>query len=185
MLRTRVGYCGGKKENPTYYTLGDQTEAISIDYDPAVITYEQLIGYFWKAHRCDLSNYSRQYMNAVFYQNETQQKAAEKSRVQEAKRLGIPVEAVKTEIIPVQKFTYAEAYHQKYYLTKHSDIRDFLSKTYPDGKSLVDSTVAARLNAYLGSGMNLDWKMFIKELPKYGLPAALEQRLQKEALKKS
>ncbi len=53
-------------------------------------------------------------MNAVFYQNENQQKAAEKSRASEAQRLGIPVEAVKTEIIPVKTFTYAEAYHQKY-----------------------------------------------------------------------
>jgi len=120
-------------------------------------------------------------MNAVFYQNENQQKAAEKSRANEAQRLGINVEAVKTEIIPVKKFTYAEAYHQKYYLTRHSDIRDFLSETYPDGKSLADSTVAARLNAYLGSGMKLNWKTFLKELPKYGLPETLENRLEKEA----
>lgn len=164
--------------------LGDHTEAISIDYDPKVITYEQLLGYFWKAHRCDLNNSSRQYMNAVFYQNDEQKKIAEKSRDAEAKRRGISISSVKTEIIPVRKFTYAEAYHQKYYLTRYSDVRDFLSKTYPDGKSLADSTVATRLNAYLGSGMNRGWKGFLKELPKYGLPEKLEKQLHKVALKK-
>ncbi|NIP94985.1 MAG: peptide-methionine (S)-S-oxide reductase, partial [Akkermansiaceae bacterium] len=37
MLRTRVGYCGGTKENPTYRSLGDHTEAIAIDFDPTVV----------------------------------------------------------------------------------------------------------------------------------------------------
>lgn len=184
MLRTRVGYCGGKKEKPTYYSLGDHTEAISIDYNPKVITYEQLLAHFWSSHRCDLSNRSRQYMNAVFYQNKEQQKIAEKSRAKEAQRRQISVASVKTEIIPVREFTYAETYHQKYYLTRHSDVRGFLSKTYPGAKSLADSTVATRLNAYLGSGMQKNWKTFLKELPTYGLPPAIEIRLKKEALKK-
>ncbi len=184
MLRTRVGYCGGTKEKPNYYALADHTEAISIDYDPQVISYEQLLVYFWKAHRCELSNRSRQYMNAVFYQNKEQQKIADDSRIKEAQRLEISVGDVKTEIIPVGQFTYAEEYHQKYYLTRHSDIRDFLSKNYPTGKALADSTVAARLNAYLGSGIQKNWKSFLKELPSYGLPEDLEARLKKEALRK-
>ena len=183
MLRTRVGYCGGKKENPTYYSLGDQTEAISIDFDPKVISYEQLLAYFWTAHRCDQTNRSRQYMNAVFYQNEHQQQIAANSKAAEAKKKGIPLESVQTEILPVRTYTYAEGYHQKYYLRRHSDIVDFILKTYPDAKSKADSTVATRINAYLGTGMQKDWKVFIKELPKYGLPEAIEKRLAKDALK--
>jgi peptide-methionine (S)-S-oxide reductase len=184
VLRTRVGYAGGTKEKPTYRSMGDHTEAISIDFDPTVVSYSELLGYFWNAHRCDYSNRSRQYMNAVFYQNDKQRKVAENSRAQQAQKLGISIGDVKTEIIPVKQFTYAENYHQKYYLTRQSDVRNFLSKTYPDSKSLADSTVATRLNAYLGSGMKLDWKTFLKELPKYGLPQPLKDRLEKEALRK-
>ena len=178
MLRTRVGYCGGTKEKPSYYRLGDHTEAISIDYDPTVISYEDLLGYFWNAHRCDSINRSTQYRNALFYRNETQRKLAVVSREAQAKRLGISATEITTDIVPVGKFTYAEGYHQKYYLTRYDEIRDFLNETYPDSKSLADSTVATRLNAYLGSGMRLDWKKFREELPAYGLPEKLEGQLQ-------
>ena len=123
-------------------------------------------------------------MNAVFYQSEEQRKLAETSRAKQAERLGISIGDVETHILPVKKFTYAENYHQKYYLTRHTEIRDFLSETYPTSKSLADSTVATRLNAYLGSGMQKDWKQFLKELPSYGLPEQLEKQLTKYAKKK-
>ena len=157
--------------------MGDHTEAISIDYDPEVISYNDLLDHFWNAHRCDSNNSSRQYMNAVFYQNDEQHKAATASLEAQAKRLGIDPSKVKTHILPVLEFTYAEGYHQKYYLTRYSDIRDFLSETFPDAKSLADSTVATRLNAYLGTGMDKDWKAFLAEIPRYGLPEDSEQRL--------
>lgn len=183
MLRTRVGYAGGTKAKPTYRMMGDHTEAISIDYDPKVISYDDLLNHFWNAHRCDRNNSSRQYMNAVFYQNDAQRKIAEASRAKQVERLGISMTEVATHILPVREFTYAENYHQKYYLTRHSDIRAFLSETYPDAKSLADSTVATRLNAYLGSGMAKDWQTFLKELPSYGLPEKLESQLTKLAKK--
>ena len=86
---------------------------------------------------------------------------------------------MKTAILPVGEFTYAEAYHQKYYLTRYSDIRGFLGRTYADGKSLADSTVATRLNAYLGSGKDKDWDVFVKELSSYGLPKEIEDGLRR------
>ena len=180
-MRTRVGYAGGSKEKPTYYAMGDHTEAISIDFDPEIISYDDLLAHFWEAHRCERNNRSRQYMNAVFYQNDEQRKAATASLQARAESLGISPSKVKTEILPVLEFTYAEGYHQKYYLTRYSEIRDFLSETYPDAKSLADSTVATRLNAYLGTGMDKDWQAFLAELPSYGLPEATEQRLAKAA----
>ena len=112
MLRTRVGYCGGKKEHPTYYSLGDHTEAFSIDYDPGILSYADLLGYFWNGHRCERNNSSRQYINAVFYRDVVQKKLAEASRDEQAKN----VTSVATELHPVGKFTYAEGYHHKYYL---------------------------------------------------------------------
>ena len=176
MLRTRVGYCGGTKEKPSYYSLGDHTEAFSIDYDPGVLSYEDLLGYFWNGHRCDRNNTSRQYINAVFYRDEEQRALAETSRDAQGK-------SVATEIIPIGKFTYAEGYHHKYYLTRYTEIRDFLEQTYSEAKSLADSTVAMRLNAYLGSGMMRDWQRFLAELPEYGLPEAIEETMRDTAEK--
>lgn len=176
-----MGYAGGEKENPTYYSLGNHTEVISIDYDPTVLSYENLLKIFWSAHRCDQLNTSRQYMNAVFYHDEAQKKVAEKSRAAAAVAQGVEAKGVQTSILPVGRFTYAEDYHQKYYLTRYGDIRDILTKTYRTEKALADSTVATRLNAYLGSGMKRDWKVFLKELPEYGLPEELEEALNKAA----
>ena len=157
--------------------MGDHTEAISIDYDPNVISYEQLLDFFWKSHRCERSNFSRQYRNAVFYRNQTQKTTAFASLRREATRLGIRPDDIETEIVPAKTFMYAEGYHQKYYLTQHREIRAFLEKTYPDAKSLADSTVATRLNAYLGSGLNKDWAAFDNELPGYGLPQKIKDHL--------
>ena len=181
MLRTRVGYAGGDKTNPTYYAMGDHTEAITIDYDPAVLSYDDLLKHFWQGHRCDQVNSSVQYMNAVFYRDEAQKKRAEVSLTAEAGRRGISKGEVETKILPIKKFTYAEGYHQKYYLTRYRDLRDFLNEAYPDAKSLADSTVATRLNAFLGSGMDKDWESFLQELPKYDLPEEMESALRKGA----
>lgn len=181
MLRTRVGYCGGDKAKPTYYAMGDHTEAITIDYDPKVLSYDDLLKHFWKGHRCNQVNSSIQYMNAVFYRDEDQKKLAEASLAKQAARRGIPRDSVETKIVPMKQFTYAEGYHQKYYLTRFRDVRNFLEQTYPDAKSLSDSTVATRLNAYLGSGVDRDWKQLITELPKYDLPEEIESVLKKAA----
>jgi peptide-methionine (S)-S-oxide reductase len=181
VLRTRAGYAGGEKKHPTYYSLGKHTEVISIDYDPKVLSYDDLLKIFWSAHRCDQINTSRQYMNAVFYHNEEQKKKAEASRAKAAREQGVGAAGVQTSIMPVGEFTYAEAYHQKYYLTRYREIRGILSKAYPDAKSLADSTVATRLNAYLGSGMKRDWEVFLKELPEYGLPKDVQNALAEAA----
>ncbi len=180
-MRTRAGYAGGEKEFPSYYDLGNHTEVLSIDYDPTVLSYDDLLKIFWSAHRCDQINRSRQYMNAVFYHDEVQKVAAEKSRAATAKNQGVEVSKVQTEILPVGKFTYAEGYHQKYYLTRYREVRGALTAIYKDGKSLADSTVATRLNAYLGSGMKKDWKVFLEELPEFGLPEKLEKALEEAA----
>ena len=156
---------------------------ISIDYDPTVLKYEDLLEIFWAAHRCDQINTSRQYMNAVFCHDETQKVAAEKSRADAAVNQGLDADDVQTTIAKVGEFTYAEDYHQKYYLTRFGEIRDILTKAYKTEKQLADSTVATRLNAYLGSGMKRDWTIFLRELPEYGMPEELEKALSKAAVR--
>jgi len=117
-------------------------------------------------------------MNAVFYHDDSQKLLAEKSRAQAAKSRGISVEEVQTNLLPVGTFTYAEEYHQKYYLTRYREIRNILLQSYPDGKSLADSSVATRMNAYLGTGMKKNWKSFLTELPKFGFEKDLENALE-------
>lgn len=173
MLRTRVGYCGGSKESPTYRSMGDHTEAVSIDFDPSVISYEDLLERFWASHHCGSGTWSRQYMNAVFYHNDEQRKLAEASQKKAARKQGLAPDKVKTSILPVGMFTYAEGYHQKYSLRRNSEVRLFLEELYPTPKEFADSTVATRLNAYLGSGMDRDLEAFEKGVGQYGLPDKL------------
>ena len=174
MLRTRVGYSGGTKKSPSYYSLGDQTETIAIDYDPKVISYEDLLNRFWNAHHCGSGFGGRQYMNAVFYHNPEQKALAEKTRAEAAGRVGLSITEVKTGIFPATQFTYAENYHQKYSLTRHKKVRKFLSETYPTTKAFADSMVASRLNAWLGSGYTRDRKHLEAELESYGLPEEIK-----------
>ncbi len=112
-------------------------------------------------------------MNALFYHNEEQKALAEKTRGAAAAKAGIPEEAVQTAILPAGTFTYAEAYHQKYSLTRHRELRTFLTQTYPTAKELADSTVATRLNAWLGSGFDRDPDALANEIGNYGLPDKL------------
>ena len=121
-----------------------------------------------------------QYRNAVFTRNTDQETAAQVSLKRRALELDIALEEVKTPIIPITEFTIAERYHQKYRIGPRDEIRLFLEETYPKTKSFADSTVATRLNSVLGSGTNDEWQIVLDELPLYGLPEKLENRVRTE-----
>ena len=146
MIRTRVGYIGGNKENPTYRALGDHAESIEIDYDPAVISYGELLEIFWKSHDPGSRPWSRQYMSAIFYHNEEQKKLAVESMEWEEARTH---RKIYTEISPASRFYRAENYHQKYYLRQRPELIRELEAMYPSEEDFVNSTAAARLNGYL------------------------------------
>ena len=76
VIRTRVGYAGGRLKAPTYTHIGDHTETVQVDYDPAQITYAELLEVFWQGHNPRSRPYSRQYMAAVFYHNQEQKELA-------------------------------------------------------------------------------------------------------------
>jgi len=177
VLRTRVGYCGGTKENPTYWDLGDHTEAISIDFDPAILSYEDVLQHFWGSHDYQHNIRSTQYRNAVFYRNDEQRSQAESSRYGAAEIAGISIEKVKTPLLRLHQFTYAEGYHQKYALTPHRELRAFLESTYPDIRAFADSAVATRLNANLGTGRGGSASFSSEEVSRFGLPESLESRV--------
>jgi peptide-methionine (S)-S-oxide reductase len=164
VVRTRVGYAGGRTKNPTYYSIGDHTETLQIDYDPTQITYAALLDIFWKTHNGCGSQGSRQYMTAVFYENEEQKTLAEETRDREAARRGAPIT---TAILPATEFTVAEDYHQKYHLRHQAPLlRDF-RRMYPSDADFMNSTAAARINGYLGGYGSR--ATFEKERAAYGL----------------
>ena len=129
--------------------MGDHTEAFQIDFDPSVVSYDQLLAQFWSSHRADRAAYSRQYMAAVFATDE-QADAAQRSKPAGAR----------TPVITGARFYLAEDYHQKYHLRHHKQLMRELAELSP--RALVDSTVAARLNGFAGG---------------YGSPALLDREL--------
>jgi peptide-methionine (S)-S-oxide reductase len=137
VIRTRVGYAGGEKINPTYYNLGNHSETIQIDYDPEKITYQQLLQIFWNNHNATLKSFSRQYMSIIFYHNLKQQELATQSMLEQEIKLDTKLV---TEILPLTQFYRAEDYHQKYRLQLTENISGELKKIYPNFQDFVDST---------------------------------------------
>src|SRR5206468_7733455 len=126
ILETRVGYAGGKTKNPTYEDVsrGDtgHAETVEVVFDPSRITYEEILGYFFRMHDPTTLNQQHndigtQYRSAIFYHDDEQRQVAErvKERVQ---RSGKWDGRIVTEIVPAGEFWAAEDYHQKY-LEKH------------------------------------------------------------------
>jgi peptide-methionine (S)-S-oxide reductase len=134
-------------ENPTYYSLGDHTETIQIDYDPARISYEELLEVFWRSHNPARRAWSRQYMAAIFCHNEQQKELALRTRDRVAARIR---GKVRTAVLPATRFYRAEDYHQKYRLRQVPELLRELAAMYPDPMDFVNSTAAARVNGYLG-----------------------------------
>jgi peptide-methionine (S)-S-oxide reductase len=117
---TTVGYTGGRSRNHTYKDVCSDTtghaEAVLVEYDPARVSYGQLLDVFWRIH--DPTTLNRQgpdtgsqYRSAVFHFTPEQQAAAEAGR----ERLRGAGKAVATEVAPAGEFWRAEEYHQKYH----------------------------------------------------------------------
>jgi peptide-methionine (S)-S-oxide reductase len=122
VLSTRVGYTGGKMENPTYKDVcTDRTghaEAVEVDYDPTKVRYEELLKVFWENHDPTQLNrqgpdWGTQYRSAIFFHSTEQQTAAQTSKLQleQSHRYSKPIV---TQIVPAVTFYPAEDYHQQY-----------------------------------------------------------------------
>ena len=172
MIRTRVGYAGGTKDNPTYYNLGGHSETIQIDYDPTQISYEELLNVFWDSHTPTAPSFSQQYKSIIFYHNEEQKRLAFETKEQLESELKV---RIYTELVPSGEFYLAEAYHQKYYLRQESDIMKELSAIYPSTEDFIASTATARLNGYAGGYGTLE--TLRDGLGEFGLSAAGNKRL--------
>lgn len=121
---TRVGYAGGREENPTYRQVSNgetaHRESIEVTFDPSKTAYAQLLEIFWQninpiQRDGQFHDVGDQYTSAIFYANEEQKQAAEVSKEALAKS-GKFQKPIATVILPATKFWPAEEYHQKYYL---------------------------------------------------------------------
>jgi peptide-methionine (S)-S-oxide reductase len=122
VLATAVGYEGGTTESPTYQDVCSHTtghaEVVEVTYDPARVTYEQLLAVFWAEH--DPTQLNRQgpdigdnYRSVIFYHTPEQQATALKSKAEE-EASGRHRKPIVTQIVPAATFYRAEDYHQQY-----------------------------------------------------------------------
>jgi len=122
VISTRVGYIGGKTENPTYKDVCTDTtghaEAVEVDYDPSKISYNKLLDVFWENHDPTQLNrqgpdWGKQYRSAIFYHSPEQEKEAKasKEKLEKSHRFSKPIV---TQIVPAVTFYEAEDYHQQY-----------------------------------------------------------------------
>lgn len=118
-----VGYEGGTMPNPTYKDVcTDQTghaEVVEVDYDPAKVSYEELLRVFFGIHDPTQFNrqgpdYGKQYRTAVFFHDAEQEAAARKAK-DELEASGKFRRKIVTEIVPATEFYRAEDYHQRYF----------------------------------------------------------------------
>ena len=123
VLNTRVGYTGGEVENATYRNHGSHAEAIEIEFDNTVISYRDILAFFFQIH--DPSTVDRQgndlgtqYRSAIYVYSDEQVQTVEKTKqAYQALLGGTPIT---TEILPAGPYYYAENYHQQY-LAKNPD----------------------------------------------------------------
>ena len=117
------GYTGGTKLNPTYQEVSSgstgHAEAVQIAYDPARVTYQELLDVFWRQidpTQVDgqFADHGRQYRSAIFYHDDEQRRQAEASK-QRLMQSGKFARPIVTEVVPASTFYPAEAYHQDYY----------------------------------------------------------------------
>ncbi|HET7909590.1 MAG TPA: peptide-methionine (S)-S-oxide reductase MsrA [Nitrospira sp.] len=123
------GYMGGTVKNPSYEQVSagqtGHAESVEIRYDPAKVSYTQLLEAFWRnvdpvtpdAQFCDHGN---QYRSAIFYQTDEEKRAAEESKraIEQSKRFSTPIV---TQVAAATEFYPAEEYHQNFY--KKNSIR--------------------------------------------------------------
>jgi peptide methionine sulfoxide reductase msrA/msrB len=159
VIKVLAGYTGGTKVNPTYHEVGaggtGHMESIQIMYNPAKISYLQLLNAFWRSNDPtdadgQFVDRGNQYQSAIFYHNLEQRTLAEATKVSLEHSGVFGKKAIATRIIPASIFYEAEGYHQDYYSKNPDDYHryrdgsgrdEFLEKTWK-GKGWKADTVA-------------------------------------------
>lgn len=126
VVDTSVGYMGGHFANPSYLDvlarITGHAEVVQVDYDPEVVSYQELLAVFWRIH--DPSSLNRQgadrgeqYRSVIFYHTPEQKQAAHNSKHQ-LQISGKYAQDIVTEIVPASEYYLADAEHQQYFEKK-------------------------------------------------------------------
>ena len=120
VFKTEVGYCGGNTSKTSYQEVceGDtnHAEVVKLDFDPKIISYEEILNYFFEIHDPTTLNsqgpdFGTQYRSEIFYLNDEQKNVAKKITEKYNKKLS---GKVVTKISQIKNYCIAEEYHQKY-----------------------------------------------------------------------
>ena len=118
--KTEVGYCGGNNQKTSYKEVcsgsTNHAEVVKLEFDPDIISYEQIIEKFFEFHDPTTLNsqgpdFGTQYRSEIFYDNEKQKEIAKKILDQSNKKF---FDKIVTRISPIKNYCKAEEYHQKY-----------------------------------------------------------------------
>jgi peptide-methionine (S)-S-oxide reductase len=144
VVRTRVGYAGGTKRDPTYHSLGDHTEVFQVEFDPGSIAYRDLLEIVFNSQNPQHQTRKTQYQNVVLVATAAQQATLNEFLTTQ----GLTADGIGTRIEQLSRFYVAEDYHQKYRLRSVTSLMDaFEAAGYGDDE-LRESSIAAKLNGY-------------------------------------
>lgn len=145
VVRTRVGYAGGTKLDPTYRALGDHTEVVQVEFDPERISYRGLLAVAFREHDPRRQTAKRQYRNLILTADERQRETVDEYVADS----DFPREDIETRIESLDQFYPAEDYHQKYNLRSHAALLSQFEDAGYDETAIRESPAAAKLNAHV------------------------------------
>ena len=144
VVRTRVGYAGGTKRDPSYHALGDHTEAFQVDFDPAVVSYTELVERAFQRHDPHSQTRTTQYQNVIFAATADQRDALAAS----LDANGFTADEIDTRIERLSQFHLAEDYHQKHSLRGEDRLLNAFTEAGYDDDAIRESPAAAVVNAH-------------------------------------
>ena len=145
VIRTRVGYAGGTKHDPTYHSLGDHTEVLQVEFDPNTVTYRDILQLVFESHNPHHQTGKTQYQNVVLAATASQRAAIDEFLTTR----GLTADGVETRIERLSRLYPAEEYHQKYKLQSASSLMDVFEAAGYSDEEFRESPIAAKLNAYV------------------------------------
>jgi peptide methionine sulfoxide reductase msrA/msrB len=161
VVKVISGYTGGTGDNPTYdnYSKTGHVEAVQVYFDPRIITYEQLLDVFWRHidptdKGGQFVDRGPQYRSAIFYHDEVQKEAAEKSK-ENLEKSGKFKKPIVTDLIKFTKFYDAEDYHQDY--AKKNPLR-YKYYRYQSGRDQFLEKVGAKEVGTISSNVEGNYK---------------------------
>lgn len=146
MVRTEAGYGGGLSPRPSYHDLEEHAEIVRVEFDPQVVSLEELLDLFWSHHDPFHGSGRGQYRALLLGETPN---SAERLHAAVAALEERVSRRVVTEVFE-GPFHRAEDYHQKWRLRRRERVFQELSRSYSDERSLLDSVAATKLNGYVG-----------------------------------